>query len=108
MTTPQAEKVRFTVKDVDTWKIDFCRRNKDFCANRFTKASVERYSIELQYIAAHWEAARQYKWIGTVILEFEKPTKDPKNAPTKFDLMDELFRQMRLKALGSLRDKLKI
>jgi hypothetical protein len=110
MPETQAQRVRFTAKDVDIWVTKYCEKHKAFCDNTITRASIERYVPELKYIAAHWEAARNgnITWLRIIIAEYEKPMIDPKNAPTKFDLIDAIYRQMRLNSITNIRGYLKI
>lgn len=103
----QAQKVRFTAKDVDAWTKDFCHRREKYCDMPFLKSAVDRYAIELKYIAAHWQAARFYGDYGRTIREFEMETLDPENAPTKFDLMDRLYFMMYKRSLKSLQGQFK-
>ncbi len=104
----QAERVRFTVKDVDAWQEDFLKRHEQYAKLRFLRENLERYAIELKYIATHWEAARAYRDIGRIIREAERPTIDPKNATTKCQLMDQLYHQLSKTAMTNLRDLFKI
>lgn len=104
----QEQNVRFTARNVDVWSMDYCRRYKEYCKNPILKRQVARYAKELKYIASHWEAARNFGDYGRTIREFEQPTIDPKNAPSRIDLMDRLFIMMYNKSLKSLQAEFRI